>query len=126
MGYGRRVVVTVLIAVIAATSAVRAQSGGDVWREFARKLDVGADLTIRLNNGQRFRATLVGTRDDALLIQPKTRVPVPLQPVPYDAILSLERRRESGVGAAKAAVIGVASGAAAFVGMLLILLASID
>jgi hypothetical protein len=46
---------------------------------------------VRLRNGQKFRATLIDAREDVLLLQPKTRVPVPVQPVSYDAIVSLEQ-----------------------------------
>jgi hypothetical protein len=103
-----------------------AQDQRDLWRAFVEKVEVGTELTVRLRDGQRFRATLIGTRDDAVMLQPKTRVPVPVQPVPYDAIVSLERRGEGGMGAARAAAIGVASGAATFLGILLILLATVD
>jgi hypothetical protein len=83
-------------------------------------------LTVRLQNGQRFRATLIAVRDDAVLLQPRTRVPVPVQAVPYDEIATLERRESGGIGAGKAAAIGVASGAGAFVVILLILMAAFD
>jgi hypothetical protein len=126
MSYLRRVVVVVLTIVIAVPIAAGAQGQGDTWRAFAEKVEVGTELTVRLRDGQRFRATLVAARDDALLVQPKTRVPVPVQPVPYDAILAIERRREGGIGAGKAAAIGVASGVGVFVAIWLILLATLD
>jgi hypothetical protein len=53
-------------------------------------------------------------------------VPVPVQPVPYDAVLSLERRSEGGMSAGKAAAIGVATGAGTFFAILLILLTTVD
>ena len=67
--------------------------------------------------------TLIGVRDDGVLLQPKTRLAVPVQVVPYAAIASLERRQGGGMGAAKAAAIGVAAGAGAFFTMLFITLA---
>ena len=45
---------------------------------------------MRLASGQRFRATLIEVRDEAVLMLPKTRVPVPIQPVPYREIVALE------------------------------------
>jgi hypothetical protein len=57
-----------------------------------------------------------------VLLQPKTRVPVPVQAVPYDGIDRLERTRHGG-SAAKAAAIGVASGVGAFFVTLGVLLA---
>src|SRR4029453_14480883 len=85
----------------------------DAWREFVQSVDVGTELTVRLRNGQRFRATGGAERDTGVLLHPKTRVPVPVQPVPYDAILSLERPGGGG-RAPKSAAIGVARGAGAF------------
>lgn len=103
-----------------------AQSQADLWRTFAESLDPGTDLNVRLNNGQRFRATLVRVTDDALFLQPRTRVPVPVQPVPYEGIVALERRRGDGVRAAKSAAIGVAAGAGTFFAILLMVLAAAD
>jgi hypothetical protein len=110
----------------ALAAPVAAQDQAEIWRAFAAKIDVGTELTVRLRDGQRFRATLVSVRDEGLLVQPKTRVPVDVQTVPYDAIASVERRREGGIGAGKAAAIGVASGAGTFLAIFLILLATLD
>jgi hypothetical protein len=120
--------VALLLGALMLTGATitAAQSQGDLWRTFAVSLDPGTELTVRLNNGQRFRATLVRTTEDALFLQPKTRVPVPVQPVPYDAIVSIERRSGDGIGAAKAAVIGVAAGAGTFLAILLMVIAAVD
>jgi len=106
--------------------AASAQSQAEIWKAFAAQVDAGTELTVRLRDGQRFRATLIAVRDDGVLLQPRTRVPVPVQPVPYEEIATLERRESRGIGAGKAAAIGVASGAAAFVAMLLILMAAFD
>jgi hypothetical protein len=107
-------------------SLAAAQVNADVWRGFAKKVDAGTELTVRLREGKRFRAVFIEARDAALVLQPKTRVPVAVQEVPYDAIVSLERRQQGGMGAAKAAAIGVGAGAATFFGILLILFATID
>ena len=116
-----------LVLSLLAAAPVRAQVPADVWRTFAQNIDVGSEMNVRLQDGKRFRATLVGVRDDALLLQPKTRVTVPVQAVPYGDIASLERRKAGGgVGAGKAAAIGVASGVGSFFAILLILVASFD
>jgi hypothetical protein len=116
-----------LVLSLLAAAPVRAQVPADVWRTFAQNIDVGSEMNVRLQDGKRFRATLVGVRDDTLLLQPKTRVTVPVQAVPYGEIASLERRKAGGgVGAGKAAAIGVASGVGSFFAMLLILVASFD
>ena len=122
----RQVLALVLTVALAAPGAAAAQVPADVWRSFAEQVDVGTELNVRLRDGQRFRAVLIGTQDSGVLLQPKTRVPVPVQVVPYDAIAALERREGGGVGAAKAAAIGVAAGVGAFFAMVLIFVAALD
>jgi hypothetical protein len=116
-----KVVAAVIALALVLPAGVRCQVTPDVWRGFVEKIDIGTELTVRLEDGARFRAVLVGVRPDAVLLQPRTRVPVPVQPVPYDAIVSLERRQNGGIGAAKAAAIGVASGVGAFFATMLII-----
>lgn len=125
MRIARNILVIVVLLVLAAPIGVDAQVQPDVWRTFASRIDVGVQLNVRLRNGQRFRATLIDAREDVLLLQPKTRVPVPVQPVAYDAILSLEQVK-GGVGAGKAVAIGVATGVGAFFGTMLMILAAVS
>jgi hypothetical protein len=115
-----------LLLSLLVTAPARAQVPADVWRTFAQQIDVGSEMNVRLQDGTRFRATLVGVRDDAVLLQPKTRVTVPVQAVPYADIASLERRKAGGAGAAKAAAIGVASGVGSFLAIMLIMVAALD
>lgn len=123
------VVRTMCAAVVIAAmpwSAVAQQANGDLWRGFAQKLGSGTAVNIRLQNGQRFAATLLDARADALVVQPRTRRPVPVQPISYDAIVLLERRDGHGMGAAKAAGIGIAAGAGTFLAILAIFAATVD
>jgi len=99
---------------------------GAIWRAFAQKVDVATRVKVRLDDGQRVVATLIEANEDGVLVQPRTRVPVPVQRIAYDRIASLERDDARGVGAAKAVAIGVASGVGAFLGTLLILIATLD
>jgi len=46
--------------------------------------------------------------------------------VPYDAIVSLERDEARGIGTGKAVAIGVAAGVGTFLGILLLIVASLD
>jgi len=98
----------------------------EIWRAFAQKVDVGTRVKVRLDDGQRVVATLIEADADGVLVQPRTRVPVPVQHIAYDRIASLERDDARGVGAGKAVAIGVASGVGAFLGTLLILIATLD
>jgi hypothetical protein len=116
---------TVALIAFMATHSIAAQTPADIWRNFAERVDVGTELNVQLTDGQRLRATLVGVRDDAVLLQPKTRIPVPIQAVPYGDIVRLERTKQ-GIGAGKAVAIGVATGVGAFFGVMAVLLAAID
>lgn len=98
----------------------------EIWRAFAQKVDVGTRVKVRLDDGQRVVATLIEADADGVLLQPRTRVPVPVQRIAYDRIASLERDDARGIGAGKAVAIGVASGVGAFLGTLLILIATLD
>jgi hypothetical protein len=98
----------------------------EIWRAFAQKVDVGTRLKVRLDDGQRVVATLIEADADGVLVQPRTRLPVPVQRIAYDRIASLERDDARGIGAGRAVAIGVASGVGAFLGTLLILIATLD
>jgi hypothetical protein len=113
-----------LILALMAPTWAAAQVPPDVWRGFVEKVDPGTEINVRLRDGKRFRAILVGARPDSVLLQPKTRITVPVQSVPYDAIASLERRSKGGMGAGKAAAIGVGSGVAVFFGIMAIVFAA--
>jgi hypothetical protein len=114
------VATTVMLVVLVAAQSAIAQTAPDVWRSFAERLDVGTELTVRLNDGRSFRATLVGVQTDAMLLQPKTRIPVAIQSVPYEEIVRLERAKPA-AGVGKAVAIGVATGVGTFFGILALL-----
>jgi hypothetical protein len=107
-------------------AAAQVPDAADVWRTFAAKVEVGSSIKVRLQDGPPFTATLVEAQAGALLLQPRTRVPVPVQAVPYDSIVSIERVRGGGIGPGKAAAIGVLTGAGAFFATLVIFLAAIN
>ena len=108
------------------TMAAQGVATPDVWRDFAKQVKVGSELRVRLSNGQKFNAMLVGATDEAMLLQPKTRRPVDVQRVEYGAVKSLETRKEGGTGVAKAVGIGAGIGAGVFLGFLMIFVAAVD
>jgi hypothetical protein len=120
-------VVALLVVAVSAIQPVAAQVPGmaGTWRAFAEKVEVGSAVKVRLQEGPPFTATLVQARPDALVLQPKTRTPVPVQAVSYESIVSIERVRGGGIGPGKAAAIGVATGVAGFLATLLIFVAAI-
>ena len=121
-----RVLCAAGLIVVMPWTALAQQASGDVWRGLAQQLGAGTEVNVRLQNGQRFAATLLDARPDALVLQPRTRRPVPVQPISYDAIVVLERRDHHGMGAAKAAGIGIAAGAGTFLAVLAIFAATLD
>ncbi len=106
-------------------AAAQVPDAADVWRTFAAKVEVGSSIKVRLQDGPPFTATLVEAQAGALLLQPRTRVPVPVQAVPYDSIVSIERVR-GGIGPGKAAAIGILTGVGAFFATLVIFVAAIN
>ena len=64
--------------------------------------------------------------EDALAAELRARGWEVVQRIGYERIASLERDEGRGIGAGKAIAIGVASGVGAFLGTLLILIATID
>lgn len=123
-------IVPLVISAFLVTAAVpRAQQvqGAEIWREFAATLQPGASISVRLTGGQRVKASLLRVSDEAITIQPQTRVPVPPQQVAYRDIESLELQRTGGgIGVGKAVAVGVAVGAGAFLGLLMIALATLS
>src|SRR5687768_9695063 len=105
--------ISTLISPVADAQAAAQES---VWRTFAERIEVGTRVRVRLSDGQRITATLVQAAPDGLLLQPRARLPVPVQRVPYDAVASIERDDARGIGPGKAVAIGVASGVATFLG----------
>jgi S1-C subfamily serine protease len=123
----KMIITMILIGAIGAhPSFAQAPPQGDLWRAFAQNIEVGSRVKVRLHDGRRVTATLIRADAGELLVQPRTRVPVPVQAIPYDEVASLERDNSRGIGAAKAVALGVATGVGAFLGTLLIMIATID
>jgi hypothetical protein len=96
-----------------------------VWRQLAARLAPGSAVRLVLTDGTRMRATFLAADDAGVLIKTKTRLPEPERQVAYGAIESLEID-SGGMGAAKAAAIGIGTGAAAFLGLLMVTFALIS
>jgi hypothetical protein len=72
---------------MAVATAWRRRRQRMVWRSFAERVDVGTELNVRLNDGRRMRATLVGVRADAVLSATKqnSHSRFPYRPCPTNA-----------------------------------------
>jgi hypothetical protein len=117
-------ITTAVLTLALSVQSAAAQTPAGIWRSFAERVSIGTELDVRLEDGQRMRATLVGVREDAVLLQPKTRITVPVQAVPYDKIVRMEPRKR-GHSAGKALAIGAATGAGVFFGVMAVLVAVI-
>lgn len=121
-----RTLSAILVAVVVVqplAAAAQTPASAAVWRTFAASLEVGDRIDVRFTDGSRVSATLVQAAPEALLIQPRARVAVPVQSVPYESIASIERDSR-GLSAGRAALIGVAAGAATFFGIMLVVIAN--
>jgi len=124
----RRVLcIVILLAVASSGCAARAgaasagpRSGhgrADIPRSYAEQLPVGHTVEVRLRSGGRFKATYMGVEGEAVRLQRTGRLPVPPELVPL-ADVSVLRLAEKNGSPARAVLIGVVSGAAAFFGLL--------
>ena len=93
-----------------------------VVREFVKSLPPGTDLRVVTSRGEKIRGTLMAVDDRAVTLKPRVRVPEPMRRVPITEIVDADVVR--GMGAGKAAAIGVASGGGAFFGILVALIAA--
>ena len=97
----------------------------DIWRQYAMRLPIGSTVKIRTTGGEHWTALLLTVDDTGITMKPKTRIPEPAQRVPFDRLTQLELA-QAGSNIAKAAAIGGAVGAGAFLGLLMLLFANVD
>ena len=102
--------------------------GGPRWitREYAEKLPVGTKVKVERKNGDSFTATFMGVEGDAVRIQKRTRIPEPPLLIPLEELVVLALDTGGGIGAAKAAVVGVVTGVGTFFFVLLLAAAAWD
>jgi len=73
-------ILVVLMTVQPLAASAQVPESAQVWRAFAERVEPGTRIRVRLQDGRRLNATLIQVTDEALLIQPRTRLPVPVQP----------------------------------------------
>lgn len=97
------------------------QAQTEVMRKYLRGLQAGSTIKIKVRKQGTLNVTLMTVEDDAITVQPKTRVPEPARAIPIDTIERVELDHPGGIG--RAVAIGAAVGAGAALGVLLILAA---
>ena len=102
------------------------QAPPQVWRQFAEKLQVGSLVRVRTSDGPAQTGTLLVVEEDAITLNPKTRISEPARRIRFDVIVEIEPVREGAQQLAKAVAIGAGVGGATFLGLLMLLAASWD
>lgn len=91
------------------------------WRRYITNLPIGTKLTLDLADGARVTGHILSVEQDAVVMQPRTRLPSPAKRVPFDLIVAIVPDSSGGVDTGKAIAIGAAAGAVSFVAIFLIL-----
>ena len=98
-----------------------------VMRDYLGRLPAGSRVTAITVDGTRVSGTLLAVDEHRLVVQPQGRLPEPSRALPIASLQRVEPQPAGGNGpVAKAVVIGVVTGAAAFLTMLLVTLAMVD
>ena len=110
------------------TQCVRTAKRGDVGeaervavlRQYVGHLPVGGRVRVQTADGARWSATLLSADHERVVVQPRGRITEPPLAIPIAELQLIEPERKGGNQVAKAVAIGVATGAATFVAMLMI------
>jgi hypothetical protein len=105
--------VTVMMIVLVSVSSLQAQervSDADAWREFVQRLEPHALVRVRTRDGKSMKGYVVHVEPDAMRINPRTRVAVPLREVPFAEVLTVDRLKEPKWNPAAKVLLGVGVG----------------
>jgi hypothetical protein len=117
-----RVVAAMMLVIAGPTYA---QDPADaVWQKFVQSLTPGTLVQMDLVDGSSIQGTILSTTDRDVVINPKTRVPVPPWTVGFSEIKSIELRKAGLSPGAKVAV-GIGSGFVVFAVMMLVAVTAI-
>lgn len=89
-----------------------AQSEAADWRQVAEAIPLGSKVRVQLHDGKRVSGTLMRVDGNAVLVKRNTRRPEPAVAVAFENVSKLERESGNGVNVGKAIAIGMATGAA--------------
>jgi hypothetical protein len=98
----------------------------DLLRAYVGKLPVGSIVKVKLKQGKGVKGTLMVIEPDAIVVKPKTRIARPERRLPLTEIEFVELQERNGSNIAKSVAIGLATGAGAFLGLMLMAVAIID
>jgi hypothetical protein len=101
-------------------------SHADLLRSYVEKLPIGSTVKVKMKEGKDVKGTLMVIEPGAIVVKPKTRVARPERRLPYSDIEFVELQTRNGGNIAKSIAIGMATGAGAFLGLVLLTVAIID
>ncbi len=88
---------------------------------FAKQLPPGSRVRIRAAGRPTIRGTFMAMTDGKMVVQPRTRIMEPAIEVPIDQVIGIDVEQPNNVG--RAIAVGVATGAAAALGVFLLIVA---
>jgi hypothetical protein len=119
-------IVTLSSAMTTARLAAQDAASTDVLRSYVEKLPIGSTVKVKMKEGKGVKGTLMVIESDAIVVRPKTRIARPERRLPLREIEFVELQERNGSSVAKAVGIGLATGAGAFFGLMLLAIAIID
>ena len=94
--------------------------------DYVQRLPLGSKLRVERNDGTTLRGTLMQASDASIVVQKNTRIPEAPVAIPIGELTRVTPENSGGIGAGKAAAIGIASGVGAFFALLAIAFAAGD
>jgi hypothetical protein len=101
-------------------------SHDDLLRNYVEKLPIGSMVKVKMKEGKDVKGTLMVIEPGAIVVKPKTRVARPERRLAYSEIEFVELQTRNNGNIAKSVAIGMATGAGAFLGLILLTVAIID
>jgi hypothetical protein len=98
----------------------------DLLRSYVTKLPIGSIVKVKLKEGRDVKGTLMVIEPDAIVVKPKTRISRPERRLQLTDIEFVELQERNGASTVKAVAVGLATGAGAFLGLMLLAVAVID
>jgi hypothetical protein len=119
-------IVCVLTVFLAAPSVAAAspQEPSEIWRAFAERLQPGAFVRVRLNDGSQVKGHFIISSDETFQLKPKTRIPVPIRNFQFTDIESIDIQREGWSPGAKV-LTGIGAGLGVIGGIFVLIIVSL-
>jgi len=125
----RLIAATLIITFTSMMMPVRLFAQGahtDTLRSYVEKLPIGSMVKVKMKEGKDVKGILMVIEPDAIVVKPKTRINRPERQLSYTDIEFVEPITRNNGNIAKSVAIGMATGAGAFLGLILLTVAIID